>query len=58
VTVYATGFGATTPVVAPGAFPSQLASLTAPVTVLLGGVAIPAANVLYLGVTPGTAIGL
>jgi uncharacterized protein (TIGR03437 family) len=54
VTVYATGFGATNPVVAPGAFPAQVAPLTAPVTVLLGGVAIPATNVLYVGVTPGS----
>ena len=54
VTVYATGFGATSPGVAPGAFPSGLASLTAPVTVFLGGVAIPATNVLYIGVTPGS----
>jgi len=54
VTVYATGFGATNPVVAPGAFPAQVASLTATVTVFLGGVAIPATNVLYVGVTPGS----
>lgn len=54
VTVYATGFGATNPPVAPGAFPSQLASLTQPVTVLLGGVALPAANILYVGATPGS----
>jgi uncharacterized protein (TIGR03437 family) len=53
VTVYATGFGATNPAVAPGAFPAQLASAIGAVTVTLGGVAIPAANVLYAGVTPG-----
>jgi len=52
VTVYATGFGATNPAVAPGSFPSQLASATGTVTVTLGGVALPAANVLYAGVTP------
>jgi uncharacterized protein (TIGR03437 family) len=54
VTVYATGFGATNPVVPPGVFPTQLASATGAVTVTLGGVAIPAANVLYVGVTPGS----
>ena len=54
VTVYATGFGATNPAVVPGAFPSQLANVASPVTVLLGGVALPAANVLYVGVTPGS----
>jgi uncharacterized protein (TIGR03437 family) len=54
VTVYATGFGATNPAVAPGAFPSQLAGVTGAVTVTLGGTAIPSANVLYVGVTPGS----
>jgi uncharacterized protein (TIGR03437 family) len=54
VTVYATGFGATNPAVPPGVFPTQLASATGAVTVTLGGVAIPAANVLYVGVTPGS----
>jgi uncharacterized protein (TIGR03437 family) len=54
VTVYATGFGATNPAVAPGAFPAQLGPLTGQVTVLLGSVALPSANVLYVGVTPGS----
>jgi len=54
VVVYGTGFGATNPAVAPGSFPAQLAQATGTVTVLLGGVAIPAANVLYAGVTPGS----
>jgi uncharacterized protein (TIGR03437 family) len=54
VTIYATGFGATNPAVAPGAFPTQLAGAAGAVTVMLGGVAIPQANVLYAGVTPGS----
>jgi uncharacterized protein (TIGR03437 family) len=54
VTVYGTGFGGTNPAVAPGAFPATLASATGTVTVTLGGVAVPAANVLYAGVTPGS----
>jgi uncharacterized protein (TIGR03437 family) len=54
VTVYGTGFGATNPVVAPGTFPAQLAPAAGTVTVLLGGVAIPSANVLYAGVTPNS----
>jgi uncharacterized protein (TIGR03437 family) len=54
VTVYATGFGGTNPAIAPGAFPTQLAGVSGAVTVSLGGVAIPAANVLYAGVTPGS----
>ena len=54
VTVYGTGFGATTPAVAPGIFPAQLASAAGTVTVTLGGVTIPAANELYAGVTPAS----
>ncbi len=54
VTLYGTGFGATNPAVAPGVFPAQLASATGTVTVLLGGAAIPSANVLYAGVTPNS----
>jgi uncharacterized protein (TIGR03437 family) len=54
VTIYATGFGATNPAVAPGAFPTGLAQVTGTVTVTLGGVTIPTANVLYAGVTPGS----
>jgi uncharacterized protein (TIGR03437 family) len=54
VTVYATGFGATSPSVAPGVFPTQLSSATGSVTVTLGGVTLPAVNVLYAGVTPGS----
>jgi uncharacterized protein (TIGR03437 family) len=54
VTVYGTGFGATNPLVPPGVFPAQLASATGTVTVLLGGAAIPSANVLYAGVTPNS----
>jgi uncharacterized protein (TIGR03437 family) len=52
VTVYATGFGATNPSYAPGQFPDQLAQVTGAVSVLLGGRELPAANVLYAGVTP------
>jgi len=54
VTVYGTGFGVTNPAVPPGTFPTQLASAAGTVTVMLGGVAIPAANVLYAGVTPAS----
>lgn len=54
VTIYGTGFGGTSPAVLPGAFPTQLASLTGAVTVTLGGTALPAANILYAGVTPNS----
>jgi uncharacterized protein (TIGR03437 family) len=55
VTVYGTGWGATNPAVPAGSLPAQLAPVTAQVTVTLGGVVMPAANVLYAGVTPGSA---
>jgi uncharacterized protein (TIGR03437 family) len=54
VVVYGTGFGATSPAVAPGAFPAALAQAAGAVTVTLGGVALPASNILYAGVTPGS----
>jgi len=52
VTVYATGFATTSPSFTPGDFPDQLAGVTASVRVLLGGRELPAANVIYAGVTP------
>jgi uncharacterized protein (TIGR03437 family) len=52
VTVYGTGFGQTNPAVNPGDFPPQLASAVGAVRVLLNGKQLPAANVLYAGVTP------
>ena len=52
VTIYATGFGATSPSFAPGEFPGTLASVTSDVRVQLNGHELPAANVLYAGVTP------
>lgn len=52
VTIYATGFGTTSPSFAPGVFPSGGGMVTGSVTVTLGANALPAANVLYVGVTP------
>lgn len=52
VTVYATGFGATSPPVAPGEFATGLASATREVRVFLDDRELPAANILYAGVTP------
>jgi uncharacterized protein (TIGR03437 family) len=52
VTVYATGFGATVPPVAPGVFAPQLAQVLETVQVTLGGRQLPDANVLYAGITP------
>ncbi len=54
VTIYATGFGATSPSFAPGVFPPQLGQVTGSVSVTLGGTPLPAANILYTGVTPNS----
>lgn len=54
VTVYGTGFGPTDPAVAPGSFFNQGANATGTVTVTLGGQPLPAANILYTGITPGS----
>jgi uncharacterized protein (TIGR03437 family) len=52
VTVYATGFGDTDPSFTPGDFLPGIGRAKGTVRVLLGGTALPAANVLYAGVTP------
>lgn len=52
VTIYATGFGATNPSFAPGVFPPSGGTVTGTVTVTLGGNPLPAANILYVGLTP------
>ncbi len=54
ITVYGTGFGATNPAVAPGVFPPALAQATGAVQVFLNGQALPAANILYAGITPSS----
>ncbi len=55
VTVYGTGFGPTNPPVAPGVFFEQQASVPpGTATVTLNGNTLPAANVTYVGLTPGS----
>ncbi len=54
ITVYGTGFGATSPVVAPGVFSANPAQSPGPVQVMLNGQPVPAANVLYTGITPSS----
>ncbi len=52
ITVYGTGFGATNPAAAPGVFVPGTAQVTGAVQVLLSGQALPAADILYVGITP------
>ncbi len=54
VTIYATGFGDTDPSFTPGDFPSGIGRAKGTTRVLLNGVVLPAENVLYAGVTPGS----
>jgi uncharacterized protein (TIGR03437 family) len=54
ITVYATGFGATNPPFAAGAFFAGLAPAAGAVRVLLNGLSLPAANILYAGATPSS----
>jgi len=54
VSLYGTSFGGTDPPILPGAFPDGIAPVAAPVTVTLGGVAMPPADILYAGATQGS----
>ena len=55
VTLYATGFGATSPAFVPGQLPDQAAQVTGAVQVSLGSSVLASTNVFYAGVTPGNA---
>lgn len=52
LTIYATGFGATTPAQQPGVLAPAAADVTQSVTVQLGGVTLNATDILYTGVAP------
>jgi uncharacterized protein (TIGR03437 family) len=54
LTIYGISFGAANPVVAPGAAPSAIAPVPN-ANVTFGASALPAANLIYAGVSPGTA---
>jgi uncharacterized protein (TIGR03437 family) len=58
VTLYGTGFGATSPSLAAGQIASGVATLTTPVTVTIGGVTLPSSDVSYAGLSPGSISGL
>ena len=52
VSVFMTGLGPTNPATVAGVLPQAAASLSLPVTVSLGNLTLPPANLLYDGVTP------
>jgi uncharacterized protein (TIGR03437 family) len=52
VEAYGTAWGATNPALGLGVIPGAAFNLAAPYTVMLGGVPLPAANILYAGASP------
>ena len=52
VTLYGTGFGATEPPLEAGRIPGAAAHLANPVAFTVGGIAVPAEDVLYAGAAP------
>ena len=52
VTLYGTGFGPTEPAIAAGRIPGAAANLTNVVAFAVGGIAVPAQDVLYTGASP------
>lgn len=55
LSIFMTGLGATNPPFAPGVLPPTSAPVSASVTVSLGALTLPSANVQYAGVAPGNA---
>jgi len=51
LTMFGTNFGATDPAFPPGVIPKGIARVTAPVSMTIGGVNVPAKNLLYVGLT-------
>ena len=52
VEAYGTGWGATSPAIAPGTVPGGATPLAALPSLTIGGEAVPAANILYAGLSP------
>ncbi len=51
LTLFATGFGATDPPFAPGVLPSGQPKVTAPVSIVFGGVTLAKSDILYVGLS-------
>ena len=58
VVMYATGLGNTTPAFSPGDIANTAARLAAAVSVSVGGIQVPDADVLYAGASPQSICGL
>lgn len=51
LSLFATGFGATKPALAPGVIPTGIANVTAPVSITFGGVTLTPSEILYVGIS-------
>jgi uncharacterized protein (TIGR03437 family) len=58
ITIYATGLGPMNPAYAPGEIAQAAAPLTGTLTITVGGVTVPASDVLYAGAVPQAICGL
>lgn len=58
VVVYATGLGATNPAVAPGEIATGPTPVVGAVSVSVGGISVPPADILYAGLSPQSISGL
>jgi uncharacterized protein (TIGR03437 family) len=58
ISLYGTGFGAVTPSVPVGTLATGAAKLAGSITVSIGGVAVPAQDIQYAGLSPGSISGL
>jgi uncharacterized protein (TIGR03437 family) len=56
LTLFATGFGSTSPSFGPGELPGAAATVTAPVTISFGGLTLAASDILYVGVTTNAGV--
>ena len=56
LTIFATGFGVTNPVIVPGGTSAGIAEVTAPVRLRIGTVDLAPADILYVGASPGSLI--
>ena len=58
VTLWATGLGTTAPALAEGAVAGVTAPITGTAVLTVGGIAVPASDILYAGLSPGSICGL
>jgi uncharacterized protein (TIGR03437 family) len=58
ISLFGTGFGATTPAVASGGLATGLSALASPVTITIGSLTLAPTDILYAGLSPGSISGL